>query len=126
MALEFSGPATPLDDAAIASAANKLGCEVAAVRAVVDVESGGGFLPDGRPKILFERHKVYLGWCLPQQTVGLEEVEGDKWIVYFGPHALAVVDAADGKLRPLHTAPSTKTRKKRGDSINEEETNDAR
>ena len=56
MALEFSGPATPLDDAAIGSAANKLGCEVAAVRAVVDVESGGGFLPDGRPKILFERH----------------------------------------------------------------------
>jgi hypothetical protein len=56
MALEFSGPATPLDDAAIADAARRLGCEVAAVRAVVDVESGGGFLADGRPKILFERH----------------------------------------------------------------------
>ena len=56
MPLEFSGPATPLDDAAIADAAGTLGCEVAAVRAVVDVESGGGFLSDGRPKILFERH----------------------------------------------------------------------
>lgn len=56
MPLEFSGPATPLDEAAIADAAKKLGCEVAAVRAVVDVESGGGFLLDGRPKILFERH----------------------------------------------------------------------
>ncbi|MBO0749449.1 MAG: DUF3380 domain-containing protein [Porphyrobacter sp.] len=56
MPLEFSGPATPLDDGAIAGAAKKLGCEVAAVRAVIDVESGGGFLPDGRPKILFERH----------------------------------------------------------------------
>jgi len=56
MPLEFSGPATPLDDAAIASAAAKVGCEAAAIRAVIDVESRGGFLPDKRPKILFERH----------------------------------------------------------------------
>lgn len=56
MALEFSGPATGLDDAAIEAAAQKIGCQVAAVRAVIDVESRGGFLPDGRPKILFERH----------------------------------------------------------------------
>ena len=35
--------------------ASDLNCQVAAIRAVVDVESsGGGFLPDGRPKILFE------------------------------------------------------------------------
>ena len=33
-----------------------MGCEVAAVLAVIDVESRGGFLDDGRPKILFERH----------------------------------------------------------------------
>ena len=56
MPLAFSGPATPLDDAAITDAAKKLDCEAAAVRAVIDVESRGGFLPDGRPKILFERH----------------------------------------------------------------------
>lgn len=56
MPLEFAGPATPLDDTTIALAANKLGCEIAAVRAVIDVESRGGFLPDKRPKILFERH----------------------------------------------------------------------
>jgi hypothetical protein len=56
MALEFSGPATGLNDAAIEAAARKIGCQVAAVRAVIDVESRGGFLPDGRPKILFERH----------------------------------------------------------------------
>ena len=56
MPLEFAGPATPLDDNSIARAANKLGCEIAAVRAVIDVESRGGFLPDKRPKILFERH----------------------------------------------------------------------
>ena len=35
--------------------ARSIGCEVAAVRAVVDTEaSGSGFLSDGRPKILFE------------------------------------------------------------------------
>lgn len=38
-------------------AAKELNCEVAAIRAVAEVESlKGGFLPDGRPKILFERH----------------------------------------------------------------------
>ena len=56
MALEFSGPAKRLDDKAIEAAAKSLGCAVAAVRAVIAVESSGGFLPDGRPKILFERH----------------------------------------------------------------------
>ena len=55
MALEFSGPATPMTDDAIAAAANSIGCDVCAVKAVLDVESRGGFLPDGRPKILFER-----------------------------------------------------------------------
>lgn len=56
MPLEFAGPATPLDDEAIENAARKIGCQVAAVRAVIDVESRGGFLADKRPKILFERH----------------------------------------------------------------------
>jgi hypothetical protein len=40
-----------------ARAAERLGWEVAAVKAVAEVESrGAGFLADGRPKILFERH----------------------------------------------------------------------
>ncbi|MEM6898240.1 MAG: N-acetylmuramidase domain-containing protein [Pseudomonadota bacterium] len=56
MALEFAGPALPLNDEAIEDAAKKIGCQVAAVRAVIDVESRGGFLSDKRPKILFERH----------------------------------------------------------------------
>lgn len=56
MAMEFSGTAKRFDDKAIERAATKLSCPVAAVRAVIDVESRGGFLPDGRPKILFERH----------------------------------------------------------------------
>ena len=56
MPLEFSGPATPLTDSDIEAAAKTIGCQVAAVRAVIAVESGGGFQADGRPKILFERH----------------------------------------------------------------------
>lgn len=39
-------------------AANVLRCDVAAIRAVCQVEApGGGFLADGRPRILFERHQ---------------------------------------------------------------------
>lgn len=46
-----------LTDQDYVAAAGVLGCDVAAVRAVVTVESNGsGFLPDGRPKILFEAH----------------------------------------------------------------------
>jgi hypothetical protein len=56
MALDFHGPATPLMDDDIEAAATELGCQVATIRAVLDVESRGGFLPDKRPKILFERH----------------------------------------------------------------------
>lgn len=43
-------------------AAAKLGCSVAAVRAVAQVESGpyGAFLASGEPVILFERHKFHL------------------------------------------------------------------
>lgn len=41
-------------------AAAELGVPVAAVMAVNEVESrGSGFLPDGRPAILFERHIMY-------------------------------------------------------------------
>jgi hypothetical protein len=42
------------------NAAKDLGCEVAAIKAVAEVESrGSGFLPNGEPKILFERHRFY-------------------------------------------------------------------
>jgi len=53
----FIGNPDPLTPADFAHAATALGCPVAALRAVVEVESKGGFLPDGRPRILFERHK---------------------------------------------------------------------
>ncbi|MBD2182028.1 N-acetylmuramidase domain-containing protein [Aerosakkonema funiforme] len=39
-------------------AADLLNCDIAVIKAVVEVESNGnGFLQDGRPKILFEAHK---------------------------------------------------------------------
>ena len=54
----FSGEALPLGPADLDAAAFALGCDVAAVQAVLMVETGGegGFLPDGsgRPRILFE------------------------------------------------------------------------
>ncbi len=56
---EFAGPATRFSSGAISQAAKDIGCDEAAVRAVIDVESRGGFLPDKRPKILFERHLFY-------------------------------------------------------------------
>jgi hypothetical protein len=46
-----------LDDEALKTAKDLLGISFCTLRAVIDVESGGdGFLPDGRPKILFEGH----------------------------------------------------------------------
>jgi hypothetical protein len=48
----------PLTDNDFKRASDQLGCEVAAIKAVSEVESGpyGAFLPDGKPVILFERH----------------------------------------------------------------------
>ena len=63
--------------------------------------------------ILFERRKVYLGWCLPREVVGLEPLEGGKWIVHFGPHALAVLDEATGKLQRLPIVPAVRSRGRR-------------
>lgn len=42
------------------NAANRLGADLSAVKAVATVESnGGGFLPDGRVKVQFEPHVFY-------------------------------------------------------------------
>jgi hypothetical protein len=47
-----------LNEADYEQAAALLQCDVPAIKAVAEVESrGAGFLSDGRPKILFERHK---------------------------------------------------------------------
>lgn len=59
-ALRGERKADMLDQAAIEAAAALLGVDVAAVMAVSKVEARGrGFLPDGRVKILFERHIFY-------------------------------------------------------------------
>lgn len=53
-------PASNLTETDLISAARRLGIELATMKAVRDVESNGkGFLADGRPVILFERHIMY-------------------------------------------------------------------
>ena len=52
-----TGKAGTISEGDYQAAAQSLGCEVAAIKAVASVESRGrGFLPSGRPKILFESH----------------------------------------------------------------------
>lgn len=49
-----------ISDKKFTDAATRLGVATAALKAFVEVEAGGeGFLKDGRPKILFERHIFY-------------------------------------------------------------------
>lgn len=56
----FRGRAIGRSPMVLARIAERLGCEVDVVRAILTVEAGtSGFLPDGRPKILFERHKFH-------------------------------------------------------------------
>ena len=53
----FEGKAKPLSSAGLAAALARLGVDAPALWAVLTVETSGcGFLPDRRPKILFERH----------------------------------------------------------------------
>lgn len=60
MALMGSCQPRHLSAADLVRAADQLGVPLATVRAVNEVESRGqGFLPDGRPVILFERHVFY-------------------------------------------------------------------
>ena len=58
--MNFHGAAEKLKPEDISAAAESLGVEVAAFRAVLSVETGGsGFDASGRPKALFERHYFY-------------------------------------------------------------------
>jgi hypothetical protein len=55
--MEFVGDALPLSRDGVAAAADLVGGDVNALWAVITVETMGcGFLPDRRPRILFERH----------------------------------------------------------------------
>ena len=56
-----------LRNATLVAAAERLGLELAVVYAVNEVESlGQGFLANGKPKILFERHVMYERLALPR------------------------------------------------------------
>lgn len=73
-----------LSDADYQRAAELLGVEVAAIKAVVKVEAAGhGFLADGRPKILFERHWF---WKLTPKPVSKtrSDLSNPKWGGYLG------------------------------------------
>lgn len=60
-----------LGNASLVAAAKRLGVELAAVYAVNEVESqGAGFLSNGKPKILFERHVMH-------RQLGTPRSEGD-------------------------------------------------
>ena len=53
----FEGKAKPLSAIGLEAAITRLGVDAPALWAVLTVETSGcGFLPDRRPKILFERH----------------------------------------------------------------------
>ena len=55
--MEFVGAATPMEESEFDRAASILACDVAAIKAVAEVESRGQpFLDDNRPTILYERH----------------------------------------------------------------------
>lgn len=61
----FMATKSKLTERDFQEAARRLRCDVAAIRAVAEVESrGAGFYPDGFPVILFERHKFYK-YCDP-------------------------------------------------------------
>lgn len=58
--MNFAGKALPLSDGDVKTIAGYLGCEVAVVRAVLQIEAAGkGFDSKGRPKMLFEPHVFY-------------------------------------------------------------------
>lgn len=60
-----------LQNNAVLAAATRLGADVAAIYAVTEVESRGeGFLSNGKPKILFERHVMH-------QRLSLQRHESD-------------------------------------------------
>lgn len=49
-----------LKDADLTASAKRLSISETVIRAIAEVETlGQGYLPDGRPKILFERHRMY-------------------------------------------------------------------
>ena len=75
------------------TAAKLLNCEVAAIKAVAEVESaGGGFLNDGKPKILFEGHEFYKR---TNGKHGVSNISYPKWIsTYYNQNQYERLDKA--------------------------------
>lgn len=83
--MDFVGHDTrPLGDDDLAYAAQTLGCDVAAIKAVSAVEAPhGGFIADGRPTILFESHAFYTS---TQGRFGeLAGISSPRWVHDYGP-----------------------------------------
>jgi len=49
--------------------------------------------------ISFESTQWYISGCLISERVGLEEVDDDRWKVYFGPIALGILDVRNARGR---------------------------
>jgi len=49
--------------------------------------------------ISFRETQWYLSNCLAGKLVGLEEVDDDRWKVYFGPIDLGILDVRNAKAR---------------------------
>src|SRR3990172_2301822 len=45
----------------------------------------------------FESTQWYISGCLISERVGLEEVDDDRWKVYFGPIALGILDVRNAR-----------------------------
>lgn len=64
-------------------AAKIIGCDIATIKAVTEVESGGsGFLPDGQCKILFEPHIFYRELQRKGITPKISDICYPKWGTY--------------------------------------------
>jgi len=75
--VNFYGNATRLTAGDVDAAANALGVPAAALWMICDVESAGaGFLPDKRPKILYEAHIFYR---LTDGRFGVSNVSYPRW-----------------------------------------------
>lgn len=86
------------------AAAKKLGCDVAAVKAVAEVESSGhGFLSDGRIKILFEGH-IFYRYTKGKFAASHPTLCFQKWTkIHYTRGANADI-RGDGELKRLETA----------------------
>lgn len=80
--MNFVGRALPLTDGDVRTIAGYLGCEIAAVRAVLQIEAAGkGFDNQKRPKMLFEPHVFYreLGPGVKRDRAVKEGLAYAKW-----------------------------------------------